>query len=426
MSRVSPSNENKGPIQAKLKQKGEADLFRQVAPAETDRVLADDDALLTQVSQLPAKAKSVLVRKLITQLETSQIQAILEFGLHEIGDRDRQGISSPAVSHNTRLVLKKDYSYQERGLSEPTQYYVYLRRRKPKLDRYIGALFYIPVGCTLSYFLDAKERLIFNPPHNIFQLRDSTDSSMTQLVRLICLEPPAADYTFSKQQNDTPEICLSLEYLDSKTYQSQLKQTYPFPACMYEGGKLDRYRWEVSVVTNIPEIAASLEPTLQGDVIELPETLATPARQILELPNSKPLTFYLSDLKDADAILKRLRLWVTWSEKAMPQSRWEIVQENSVYMLMNAHFKRRILSFFLQPGAIALENSLPVLVKWFHDLSLAVSQTQTQRQYSDTQLKLAYSLLIDMSLPQKEPLVVLNKLFGIEFSKAALKDNIED
>ncbi|MCY7277956.1 MAG: hypothetical protein LH702_30535, partial [Phormidesmis sp. CAN_BIN44] len=61
------------------------------------------------------------------------------------------------------------------------------------------------------------------------------------------------------------------------------------------------------------------------------------------------------------------------------------------------------------------------LMKWFHDLSLAVSQSQSHRQYSAVQLKLAHSLFIEMRLPmsllQTDPLVALKKLFGVEFSK---------
>lgn len=106
----------------------------------------------------------------------------------------------------------------------------------------------------------------------------------------------------------------------------------------------------------------------------------------------------------------------------MPQSRWELVQDGTTYTLMNAHFKRRILRFSSDRASVAFENSLPVLVRWFHDLGLAVSQAQNQRQYSAAQLQLAHSLFVDMSLPQTDPIVVLKKLFGVEFSKS-LPDN---
>lgn len=398
--------------------------------------------LLDLAIQLPAKAKVALIRRLMSQLEPDHIQTVVESGLREIGDRHRKGLAaSTSVEHNTRLLLKKDYSYQARGLNEPTQYFVYLRRRKPKLDRYIGTLFHVPQGCALSYFLDAEERLIFNPPHNVFQLRDSKNPEIVQVVRLICLEPPPPDYTFAKQQNDMPEIQLHLEYLDLQTYQPIVKQTYPFPTCMYEGGKLDRYRWEVTTATLSPEPSprqyapqtSVVEPLLQLDSmpsalpnfdippLDLPESIAAQSpRRVLEL-QPKLLTFYVSDRGDTDAILKRMRLWVTWSEKAMPQSKWEIVQDDGGYTLMNARFKRRILRFSPDLGSVSLEHSLPVLMKWFHDLSLAVSQSQSHRQYSAVQLKLAHSLFIEMRLPmsllQTDPLVALKKLFGVEFSK---------
>ncbi|KAM3108019.1 hypothetical protein [Phormidesmis sp. 146-33] len=416
-----------------------AEGLLQIALAQVEGTSEEDSErqtdLLDQAVQLPAKAKVALIRRLISQLEPAHIQAIVEFGLREIGDRHRQVTpASPPVDHNTRLLLKKDYSYQARGLDQPTQYFVYLRRRKPKLDRYIGTLFHVPQGCTLSYFLDAEERLIFNPPHNVFQLRDSNNPDVTQVVRLICLEPPPPDYTFAKQQNDMPEIQLHLEYLDPQTGQPITKQTYPFPTCMYEGGKLDRYRWEVTTITLSPELAISREHSPQTSVVEplpptvsasLPSDLDTPPldrsapvplRRVLELPTPKALTFYLSDRRDVEALLKRMRLWVAWSEKAMPQSKWEVIQDVEGYLLMNARFKRRILRFSPDRASVALEHSLPVLMKWFHDLSLAVSQAQSQRQHSAVQLKLAHSLFIDMSLPQTDPLIVLKKLFGADFS----------
>lgn len=403
---------------------------------------SNQDGLLHTAMQLSPKAKVALIRKLMAQLEPSSIQAIVEFGLKEIGSRHHASAAA-AIERNTRLLLKKDYSYQSRGLSEPTQYFVYLRRRKPKLDRYIGALFHVPQGCTLSYFLDAEERLIFNPPHNVFELRDSNDPAAIQVVRLICLEPPPPDYTFDKQQNDVPPIQLHLEYLHPQTYQPLFKQTYAFPKCMYGGGELDRYRWEVRAIALSPELAVSPRSPLPTSVAEpLPAVDATPSPKVdFDTPlldrttsvapplpavpasnpeaaqmEAQPLTFYISNPKDLDAILKRMRLWVTWSVKAMPKSRWEILEDAGSYTLMNARFKRRILQCSPNSGAIAFENSLPVLMKWFHDLSLAVSQSQSRKQYSAVQLKLAHTLLIEMSLPHTDAAIVLKKLFDIEFS----------
>ncbi|MGG6264909.1 hypothetical protein ACQ4M3_02440 [Leptolyngbya sp. AN03gr2] len=391
--------------------------------------------LLNRAAQLSSKAKVALIRNLISQLEPDSIQSIVEFGLKEIGSRHRS--ENTPIEHHTRLLLKKDYTYQSRGLNEPTQYFVYLRRRKPKLDRYIGALFHVPQGCTLSYFLDTEERLIFNPPHNVFELRDSKNADLLRVVRLICLEPPAADYTFDKQQNDIPNIQLHLEYLNPQTYQPISKQSYPFPKCMYEGGELDRYRWEVSAIELFPEQSVSPRSALPTSVAEPLPTVETstkfdlqsvslpdeavpaePQRRVLEV-QPKLITFHLSHSSDADGILKRMRLWVAWSEKAMPQSRWELIQDSDSFTLMNARFKRRILRFSPDSGSIVLENSLPVLMKWFHDLSLAVSQSQNRRQYSATQLKLAHTLFIEMSLPQSDPAIVLKKLFGVDFTKIA-------
>ncbi|NJR52990.1 MAG: hypothetical protein HC780_28970 [Leptolyngbyaceae cyanobacterium CSU_1_3] len=262
-----------------------------------------------------------------------------------------------------------------------------------------------------------------------------------QLVRLICLEPPPPDYTFAKQQNDVPGIQLHLEYLDLQTYQPIAKQIYPFPLCMHEGGKLDRYRWEVTAVTLSSEGSVSRKHSPQTSVVEplpdinsvpsspkfdldtptLPDAIAAPiavqsSRRVLEL-QPKSLTLYLCDRGDAEAILKRMRLWVTWSEKAMPQSRWELTQNDDGYTLMNARFQRRIVRFSPSSNSVVSEHSLPVLMKWFHDLSLSVSQTHAQRQFSAVQLKLAHTLFVEMSLPQTDPTIALKKLFGVEFSE---------
>ncbi|EKQ69973.1 hypothetical protein OsccyDRAFT_0227 [Leptolyngbyaceae cyanobacterium JSC-12] len=396
----------------------------QTEPAEEGLAesLAPHHDILLQASQLTVRTKVAFIRTLITQLETNQIQSILEFGLREISDRYRHG-TTQSITPNTRLILKKDYSYQERGLSEPTQYYVYLRRRKPKLDRYIGALFYIPEGCMLSYYVDPEGRVIFNPPHNVFQLQDTKNSAIVQIVRLLCLVPPPPEYTFAKQQNDVPDIQLHVEYLDLQTHQPIAKQAYPFPSCMHEGGRLDRYRWEVSTI--IPSSEASVLLSSAPKTSILSESLTTSSsvisklsHQVLDLPKLKPIAIYMANQNEVEFILKRMRLWVSWSEKAIPQSRWEIIQDDEHYLLINAVFKRRILKFSMNQASITLENSLPVLAKWFHDLGLAVSQAQNQQQYSTAQLKLARNLLVEMSLPQKDPILFLKQLFGIEFSNA--------
>jgi hypothetical protein len=442
------------------------------APPQRDsglaEVSADDDPashseILDQIAQLQPSAQVSLLCRLLTHLDADQIQRLMESGQQVLTERQRRGGTTlPTVSPNTRLVLKKDYTYQDRGLSQPTQYYVYLRRCKPKLDRYIGTLFYIPQGCALSYFLDTEGCIVFNPPHNVFQLSDCKNPADVQVVRLICLQPPPIEYTFTKQQKDTPAIYLHVEYLDAHTHAPISTQTYLFPACMHEGGQLDRYRWEVLPLTLSTEVALNPEadnvwdtsapvsliplPTVANPIepdaadlnpepfeptgpiaSEAPPDRLPPAWQNtanrhpkvtqrgLEFPAPKFPTFYLTSSSDADLILKRMLLWVSWSEKALPQT-WGIIQEGKAYRLVNAQAKRRILKFSAESGAVTLESSLAVVVKCFHELGLAVSQTQNQKRYSAAQLKIAVSLFVDMSLPQKDPVVVLKQLFGVEFT----------
>lgn len=368
---------------------------------------SEDAVQFERIQQLRAEEKLAFIRELLPQLSVLELRSLIELAQQEISDRQRQ-TNTPTAAPITRLLLKKDYTYQSRGLKEPTQYFVYLRRAKPKLDRYIGTLFYIPTGCTLAYSRDTEGRILFNPPHNIFALKDANNSLVNQLVRLICLEPPPPEYTFDKQQDDVPEIYLQLEYLDSKTYQPITKASYAFPACMYEGGKLDRYRWEVSAFDLPASISA--EPT-----VEIPP--ASSSRRILELP-ARATTFYLENSADGIAILERMRLWVEWSEKATPHSRWQIVQNKTAHTLQNTSSHRKIFSFFAESDAIALESSLPVLVRWFQDLGLAVSQAQNPNQYRADELKLARSLFIDMSLPPTDPIVALKQLFHLKFVKS--------
>jgi hypothetical protein len=227
---------------------------------------AECTELLDQVDRLEVKDKIALICHLIAHLETSQIQQLLEFSQQEIATR-QEHIQEPtsATIRQTALLLKKDYSYQKRGLNKPTQYYVYLRRRKPKLDRYIGTLFYVDQGTTLSYQPDAEGRIIFTPPHNLFILTDIEDATIHQVVRLICLEPPPPDYTFTKQQDDTPEIYLHLEYLDFQSYELISEGTYAFPFCMYGGGALDRYRWNVSPLILMADDANDLVKSVESN-----------------------------------------------------------------------------------------------------------------------------------------------------------------
>ncbi|MDX2239069.1 MAG: hypothetical protein NW224_00120 [Leptolyngbyaceae cyanobacterium bins.302] len=400
---------------------------------EPPSVTSHPSRVLDLVTELSPQNKMLLLRQLMTQLKPAQVRTIVEFGQQILAEPSIS--KAPALTQReTCLILKKDYSYQERGLSEPTQYYVYLRRRKPKLDRYIGTLFYVPQGCTLAYTSDAAGRILFQPPHNVFQLVDSQKTLKPQLIRLAGLEPPPANYTFTKQQSDAPQIHLLVEYLNSSTMEPIAQYSLPFPSCMHERGDLDRYRWDVSVVPpsvqlptayempdsglQVVETALRLQPEVSLDAIEEPEPVLPKPLQVLNLPtNPKSSTFYLVNPPEVNQVLERMRLWVAWSEKAIPQSKWAIVQDDKGYTLMNANFKRSILSLSIDQASVSLNSSLPVIIKWFHDLSLAVSQSQNQRRYSFAQLKLAHNLFMEMSLSQTDPLVLLKKLFGLEFSK---------
>lgn len=388
--------------------------------------------LLRYVGQLSDQDRLLFMQQLIRQLSSTQLQSMCEIGQQELTSRRHCKLTATSIPRETALTLKKDYTYQDRGLSEPTQYYVYLRRRKPKLDRYIGTLFYVPTGCALTYVSDTDGHLVFQTPNNIFQLTDAKDSSLTKIVRLIRLEPPPANYTFTKQQQDTPAIHLRVEYLQPHTLMPIAEHCLPFPSCMHEGGVLDRYRWDVTLIQPNPEpVFPTANPPLLAetlvDRVLANQPFAPPA------PNSQPLngpltsgqnqplsqvsTFYLTNPANISRVLERMQLWVSWSEQAMPQSPWAIAQTETVYTLMNAAFQRSILSLLTADASVSLHGSLPVIVKWFRDLSLAVSQAQSQEQANFTQLKLAHNLFVDMSLPQTDPCQLLKTLFGTEFAK---------
>jgi len=204
--------------------------------------------LIQSAIELNPQEQLLFIKQLFKKLAPKQLQTALELGQQTLAHQQPQKSKATSIQRETVLTLKKDYTYQDRGLSEPTQYYVYLRRRKPKLDRYIGTLFYVPTGCVLNYVSDSVGHLVFEPPHNTFQLTDAKDPSVTKVVRLVRLEPPPADYTFTKQQQDTPAIRLLVEFLDPTTLKAIAKQSLPFPSCMHEGGVLDRYRWDVTVI----------------------------------------------------------------------------------------------------------------------------------------------------------------------------------
>lgn len=379
------------------------------------RVLQNHPGLEAQLASVTLAEKVALMHHWVTQLDRESLQTLLASGQQHLATMP----DSPAVQHQTRLVLKKDYTYQEQGLSQPTQYYVYLRRRKPKLDRYIGTLFYVPHGCSLSYKVDAEGRVLFYPPHNLFQLKDSQNPAEVRLVRLLCLEPPPPDYTFTKQKNDSPPIALHLEYLDPRTHQLLSQECYPFPSCMYEGGPLDRYRWNVSVV------AAAAADSETNPAVSIQAQSASGAanspRWIAET-SAQPTQFRLANPAQAPRILERMQLWVKWSDRAMPQARWEIVQPepahqtNQIYRLIHSHSGRTILEWQGDRATVHFDHSLPIVMKWFQDLGLAVSESQNQRQYSAAELKLAHSLFINMSLSQTNPLIVLKQLFGVAFT----------
>lgn len=421
--RVAPPQTRRSPAAQDQAEPGEEDPH----PQQSVYV----EKLLYCLVQLGDSDQQLVLQQLFRQLNVKSLTAVLELGQQELSGRRNAKSTAASPPRETALTLKKDYTYQDRGLSEPTQYYVYLRRRKPKLDRYIGTLFYVPTGCVLNYVSDGQGNLIFQPPHNVFQLTDAKNPNLTKVVRLLRLEPPPADYTFTKQQQDTPAIYLRVEFLQPLTLEVISEQCLPFPSCMHEGGVLDRYRWDVALVPPPLQDMAAPTPELLADLVLTQPTGSTSARKsaptnpppstpVLNLPLTKSSTFYVNQATDVEGLVERMRLWVSWSEKAMPQSRWAIAQTADEYTLMNATFKRSILSVSPTDASVTLHGTLPVIVKWFHDLSLAVSQSQSQKRYNFNQLKLAHNLFVDMSLPQTDPLQLLKKLFGVEFSTQSL------
>jgi hypothetical protein len=424
MDRKVPTPDDKEmPDQTRVEHQDEVADPRGSTAAEQDssdlkRILQDHPALLAQLAPLASEVKAALMLQWMAELDSEQLQALIAFGQQQLASVH---LPAPPVQSQTRLLLKKDYTYQEQGLSQPTQYYVYLRRRKPKLDRYIGTLFYVPRGCTLSYNVDSEGRVRFHPPYNLFQLKDTQNPLSIRVVRLLCLEPPPPDYTFTKQQNDSPQIYLHLEYLDPSTHQMLSQDYYPFPFCMYEGGQLDRYRWEVSVVSSPLPGAESHSSAASLDQLSPRLPTDTPHRL---LETSQSAQFFLSNSAQAPLILERMRLWVSWSDRAMSQSRWEIVQSEpanqtkqpQTYALMHSGSRRIILSCQLDQAAVRFNYSLPVVMQWFQDLGLAVSESPDRRQYTAAELKLAHSLFVNMSLSQTNPLVVLKQLFGLSFT----------
>ncbi|MBI4783774.1 MAG: hypothetical protein HY785_21030 [Oscillatoriophycideae cyanobacterium NC_groundwater_1537_Pr4_S-0.65um_50_18] len=424
--------------------------------------------LFEMALRLDPQAKQSLCQLLLTQLSAEQTREVIDFSRSELAAREGKGsLTRKPAERCTRLVLKKDYSFQKLNLAHPTQYFVYLVRRKPKLDRYIGALFYVPSGVSLSYFPDAEGRIVFTPPHNVFKLVDS-ESAQTQVVRLASIEPPPAEYTFERGQEDVPEIYLCLDYLDPVTYEWVRSERYHYPTCMYEGGKLDRYRWKVEplelpveIQTRLQSLPAISEQTLSLPVEETgllsgvqrreslsvssetahtitqltaladsaaiapatqapatPAVSATPRPKkfiLTELPKANTATYYLADPQQSVVVLERLRIFAALSELAMPHAKW-VVEERSdtaIHRLVNSKTKRLIVQFSTDETAVMLQNSFPVIMTAFRDLARSASQT-SQRMTREQQ-SLTHKLHVEMGLPHKNPLEILEKLFGVTF-----------
>lgn len=427
--------------------------------------------LFDLASRLDARTKQALCQLLLTQLNTDQVREAVDFGKSELATREGKISSRKPQERCTRLVLKKDYSFQKLNLADPTQYFVYLVRRKPKLDRYIGTLFYIPEGFPLSYFPDAEGRIVFTAPNNLFKLSDS-QSAQSQVVRLVSIDPPPPEYTFEKGQEDVPELYLRLDYLNPVTYELKASERYPYPACMYEGGKLDRYRWSVAPLVLSPDAqsklqAMSLESGQSGQALQIDQTELLPATQrreslsvssqtsqtitqlteladhraiaaspapapgspsprpkkfiLTDLPKANTATYYLFNPEQGKAVLERLWLYAALSELAIPQAKWVIEQNpdrQTVYQLVNSKSKRLIVQFSLEDSAITLQNSFPVITTGFRDLARSASQMQNDPRITREQRTFMHKLHVEMGLPQQNPLEILEKLFGVKFQDA--------
>lgn len=426
--------------------------------------------LFDRVTRLDFQTKQTLCQLLLTQLSAEQAQEVIDFGKSELAAREGKVSSTRKPPERcTRLVLKKDYSFQKLNLAHPTQYFVYLVRRKPKLDRYIGALFYVPGGVPLSYFPDADGRIVFTPPNNIFKLVDS-ESSQVQVVRLVAIEPPPSGYTFERGQEDSPEIYLSLDYLDPVSYDLLRSERYHYPTCMYEGGELDRYRWKVELLVlpldlqprlfssgaaQLPaastgtellsdvqhheslSVSAQTAQTItqltaladNGAIVSSTPTPPVPAMSstprpkkfiLTELPKANTATYYLTEPQQRDEVLERLRLFAAISELAMPHAKWVIEgrSDSGIYRLANSKTKRLIVQFAAHETAVTLQNSFPVIMTAFRDLARSASQA-SQRMTREQQ-SVMHKLHVEMGLPHKNPLEILEKLFGVTFRDTPL------
>ncbi len=427
--------------------------------------------LFDRVARLDSQTKQTLCQLLLTQLSAEQTQEVIDFGKSDLAAREgKVSIARKPPERCTRLVLKKDYSFQKLNLAHPTQYFVYLVRRKPKLDRYIGALFYIPGGVPLSYFPDADGRIVFTPPNNIFRLVDS-ESSQVQVVRLVAIEPPPSSYTFERGQEDIPEISLSIDYLDPVSYDLLRSERYHYPTCMYEGGELDRYRWKVELlvlsldlqarlsassgavqppaipvetellsgvqhreslsvssqtaqtITQLTALADNAAIASSPPALPVPAMSSTPRPKkfiLTELPKANTATYYLAESQQSDKVLERLRLFAAISELAMPHAKWVIEgrSDGGIYRLTNSKTKRLIVQYASHETAVTLQNSFPVIMTAFRDLARSASQT-SQRMTREQQ-SLMHKLHVEMGLPHKNPLEILEKLFGVTFRDAPL------
>ncbi|NJR65562.1 MAG: hypothetical protein HC772_09990 [Leptolyngbyaceae cyanobacterium CRU_2_3] len=140
---------------------------------------------------------------------------------------------------------------------------------------------------------------------------------------------------------------------------------------------------------------------------------------LTDLPKANTATYYLANLAQRNEVLERLRLYATLSELATPHAKWIIEQKSdkaAIYRLIHSKTKRLIIQFSVNDASITLQNSFPVIMTAFRDLARSASQT-SQRMTREQQT-LMHKVHVEMGLPHKNPLEILEKLFGVVFRDA--------
>lgn len=403
------------------------DLDQSTAAKESE---LSDNSLLDLTGSLHPRQKVSLIRHLITQLPSYELEPLKKFIKEEENERDQieqqGGMPSKLKIPVHRIKVKKDYSFRKFGLTCPQQYYISISAKyKVHGDIYMGVLFFVEAGYVLDYVSSRLGALQFNPETSVFRL-ESSRSSQYMIVRLVMLTPPPPDYDVMKIRpviyNQIPSF-LHVEILDDNL-QIVEREQYQFPACMFRSGVFDRDYWDQVTVVKAAS-AASAPKTAQKDsqVSGFSQSVPPKIRDIRQPKMQPNSTFIIVNQAKTSLMTSYLRQLAVLSQKALPDSPWQLNLSNLNYKLLHSSQRTiveiRVNTQEVLPGKMPLN----VLSEWCRDLGVQISQNASSTRYSERDKEIGRNLMIEFSAEVTDPLTFLEKFFrsikGVQLRRKA-------